>query len=241
MPLTPAFDTNTLQVVSLEDSLRLADGFTQSKADLTEMNRASKTLARPVEIDYGQVFVFNAKCLHGTENNTTSRTRISIDFRVLAENEDAGTKDPEEYYLKPGRPADITQKQSVRPVEYVGAAYFYPRYSFTRHLRAHYQRMVCKEFARKMKMKIVAEETEIHTMSHHPNLLHLVSGKSVSPINSVAIFSVLCLPPDANDRKRIFAAARDSGTTLFFANEQLVFFPDSSDEQIERIRGEMMG
>lgn len=71
--------------------------------------------------------------------------RISIDFRVLAEGEDAGTKDLDAYYLKPGRPADVTQKQSMRPFEYIGAAYFYPRYSFARHLRAHYQRMICIE------------------------------------------------------------------------------------------------
>jgi hypothetical protein len=76
-------------------------------------------------------------------------------------------------------------------------------------------------------------------MSHHPNLLHLASGKSVSPINSVSIFSVVCLPLDARDRQRIFTAARDSGTTLFFANEQLVFFPDDSEEQIERVRAEL--
>lgn len=241
MALTPAFDTNTLHVVGVQDSLRLVEQFTRSKADLTEMNRLSKAHAKPVEICFGEIFVFNAKCIHGSETNLTASTRISIDFRVLAEHEDPGNKDTEEYYLKPGRPTDITQKQAIRPLEYVGAAYFYPRYAFTRHLRAHYQRAICKEFARKMKMKIVAEETEVHTMTHHPNLLHLASGKSVSPINSVSIFSVACLPLDAQDRKRIYTAARDSGTTLFFANEQLVFFPDSTDAQIEQIRAEVMG
>jgi hypothetical protein len=37
----------------------------------------------PVEVDYGEVLLFDPRLVHGTLDNTTDETRVSIDFRLL--------------------------------------------------------------------------------------------------------------------------------------------------------------
>ena len=39
---------------------------------------------RPLEIDYGEVAMFDARLLHATEENSEATTRISLDFRLLS-------------------------------------------------------------------------------------------------------------------------------------------------------------
>jgi hypothetical protein len=37
----------------------------------------------PVDVDYGEVLLFDPRLVHGTLDNTTDETRVSIDFRLL--------------------------------------------------------------------------------------------------------------------------------------------------------------
>ena len=69
LPVTKCWDTNTIWIES-------EDG----KEDY-----------KPVELEYGQIFVFNGGLLtHGNKVNTTGATRVSIDFRCLT-SEHAGS------------------------------------------------------------------------------------------------------------------------------------------------------
>ena len=62
LPITKAFDTNTIWVEAEED-----------KKDFL-----------PMEAEYGNYYVWNgASLLHGNKVNDTKKTRISIDFRVM--------------------------------------------------------------------------------------------------------------------------------------------------------------
>lgn len=62
VPLTEAFDSNTVWVESEED-----------KGDFS-----------PMEASYGEYYMWNgANLTHGNKKNDTGRTRVSFDFRVL--------------------------------------------------------------------------------------------------------------------------------------------------------------
>jgi hypothetical protein len=64
LPFTDAFDTNTIWVESEED-----------KGDYAPMN-----------CKYGECIQWDGSNLtHGNEKNTTGKTRVSVDFRVIAE------------------------------------------------------------------------------------------------------------------------------------------------------------
>lgn len=61
--MTNAYDTNALHIA-----------------------RDEQSRSTSVPVDYSQVIVFDAvNLLHGNEINTTGRTRLSFDFRVIPE------------------------------------------------------------------------------------------------------------------------------------------------------------
>ena len=62
LPITKAFDTNTIWIESEKD-----------KKDF-----------QPINMNYGEIFMFKGgDLMHGNKVNNTSKTRISFDFRVL--------------------------------------------------------------------------------------------------------------------------------------------------------------
>lgn len=62
LPFTDAFDTNTI--------------WTESKEDLGDY--------KPIEAKYGEFVIWNGCHLtHGNKINTTNKTRVSIDFRII--------------------------------------------------------------------------------------------------------------------------------------------------------------
>jgi|TARA_R110000824_G_scaffold68589_1_gene177276 hypothetical protein len=65
LPLTKAFDTNTIWKESAED-----------RGDYT-----------PLESDYGSITLWDGpNCRHGNKTNTTNLSRLSFDFRILPRN-----------------------------------------------------------------------------------------------------------------------------------------------------------
>ena len=99
LPITRSFESNSLFVATLEDSLRETDTAVRLKLSQPEIDERLRAICRPVELDFGAIQVFNAMTAHGTIQNDTQRTRISIDFRVLMSGCDPGSKDIREYYV----------------------------------------------------------------------------------------------------------------------------------------------
>lgn len=233
MPITRSFGTNAVYVATQEDSLREIDTIVARKLRQPEIDERLQAICTPVELDFGKIRVFNAQTAHGTQKNETGRTRISIDFRILMEGVDPSSKDPLEYYASVSD-FDVAAAESDTPKTPVRVgAYIFPKHGFSRHLPAPSQRAVVHEYAKNKKLQIVTEETEIFPMSHHPTLLNLAAGKGAESVGGVLLFSVLCLPQDRAIRQEIFETAEKSGTTLFFANENLVFPGRSSARDIE--------
>lgn len=48
-----------------------------------EFGRAVEDMCRPVSMRAGDALFFDPRCLHGGAENTTGRTRVSLDFRLL--------------------------------------------------------------------------------------------------------------------------------------------------------------
>jgi hypothetical protein len=102
LPLTCCQGSNAMQVAPWDLSqrviLRFADDlgldlkqFGDSRMRFFDYLCADPALqdevlstCRPLEIDYGDVALFDARLLHGTEENVEPTTRISIDFRLLS-------------------------------------------------------------------------------------------------------------------------------------------------------------
>jgi sporadic carbohydrate cluster protein (TIGR04323 family) len=234
MPLTDAFDSNTLLIASLEDSLEAVQRLEAEKATMATINSDLALITEPLQSGYGRLHVFNAKCVHGSQTNRTAQTRVSIDFRVLPQGADPGLKSIDEYYTQLETVRGEPACNSASAKDYRACSYLFGAHGFTRHIGTANQRLICADFAKKHDIVILAEETEIRTMQHHPSLLALAEGTGSHSFNTMLLFSVFCLPADPDDRLRIYRTAVERGVTMFFANERLRIDREQDVERVEQ-------
>lgn len=237
LPLTDAEGTNSLHLATLRDSLEEVARLEAAKPAMPEINARLRAICKPIAVPYGAFHVFNASCAHGSEENLSGRTRVSLDFRLLLPGVHAGSKSPDAYYEGHAASAPAGDWTPRSPAGSDAILYIYPCHGYTRFLSAHAQRLVCQDFAVSRGLKAVAEETEIHSMAHHPTLLHLAEGKGTHAVGDIVLFSVLCLPEDGADRERVYRTVSAAGTRLHFAAENAAF-PAQGAEAIEALRRE---
>jgi len=93
LPFTNAFDTNSMRLTSLNDSVEiykicnnnfeiLAEKCQYDDDFISHLSSKSSSL----EMKYGEFIIFDSKCLHCTQHNVTNKTRISMDIRIMLEN-----------------------------------------------------------------------------------------------------------------------------------------------------------
>jgi hypothetical protein len=102
MPLTECFGSNAMAWAELEDGISILDQFSRD-FDYDDKIYYSEGRKRffdklcndkpwqeqvirqcsPLEINYGEIMMFDQRCVHGTMENFTNSTRVSMDFRLL--------------------------------------------------------------------------------------------------------------------------------------------------------------
>lgn len=102
LPLTECYSTNTLQLSPLDESIDILETlcqdfdfdahtyhqkgrgifFEKMLADINFQNKVTKSTS-PVEIGFGEILIFDSRCIHTTAENTEKDTRVSLDFRVI--------------------------------------------------------------------------------------------------------------------------------------------------------------
>ena len=93
LPFTDVCESNSMRLMSLNDSL---DMFKDCKHDFEIFAKnvqhnenfieALKNKSQSLDMKYGEFIIFDPRCLHCTQHNITNSTRISIDIRVIPEN-----------------------------------------------------------------------------------------------------------------------------------------------------------
>lgn len=101
MPLTNCFGTAALQIAPLDTSVDVLEKFAREIDFDAEQffggreRFASKlisdggfradvlSMTKPMDMKYGDLLIFDGRCIHATAENSESITRVSIDFRVI--------------------------------------------------------------------------------------------------------------------------------------------------------------
>ncbi len=92
LPFTKVYDSNSMRLTSLKDSLNFiktsnynfesfASGVQYDKNMIQDLRRKSQ----PLNMNYGEFIIFDPRCLHCTQYNSTNETRISMDVRIITE------------------------------------------------------------------------------------------------------------------------------------------------------------
>lgn len=118
LPVTHCYGSNTLWLAPLDASVKIIDrfyekighdvdayhrGFDAFRHALTsdiELQRDLLAACRPVELRYGEMVIFDTRCLHTPAENKEAETRISFDFRLIEVGDYAGLR---REYVSAGR------------------------------------------------------------------------------------------------------------------------------------------
>jgi hypothetical protein len=85
VPVTAAYGSNAMRIIdrSISDAI-----FAARAGDFTGFEDGGigthDAASVPVELSAGEYLIFNPRCIHATQYNTTDDTRVSIDFRVIS-------------------------------------------------------------------------------------------------------------------------------------------------------------
>ena len=92
LPFTDAFDSNSMRLMSLENSKKIyeiCDNNFENLAEMTQYDdnliRVLKSKSSSLNMKFGEFVIFDPRCLHCTQYNDTDKTRISMDIRVILE------------------------------------------------------------------------------------------------------------------------------------------------------------
>ena len=229
IPLTKTWGTNTMQVVSWDDSIEIMNRIHNEQLPLDEIQRLSIEKCFPVEIDVGQAWLFNQGHVHGNINNETDITRVSFDARYALKGHDLGPRRAGSFYRLQGHyskldPSDLASGPWVVFVDqnsaYIGE---------TPHF-------IIREFllgkARQLKLDVVEWSNEYWGCTWMPKLQDFVERDNLSGlvVPSIHAFS------GTNDKiKDLFAQSLSSGQQILFADENILLKDEQGLETIFQI------
>ena len=85
VPLTNSTGTNAMYLLNPEKSIEAYGRVRRGELpSMSEIHVAYKNLFRPVEVNLGDVLVFDSNCLHGNQLNTTPESRWSLNCRFTS-------------------------------------------------------------------------------------------------------------------------------------------------------------
>lgn len=228
LPLVAVCGTNSMFVADVDTSREVTHAIRVGRKSITEMNALARSVCSPLDMSFGEIFHFNSHIIHGTEVNTTDKTRVSFDFRILRDGDDRGLKD-QSFFLRPGaRSHDSQPQQTAAAAIYIGK-----QSGFTKIISQKYQALLCNRYAREKNISAYLSETELNGFSHHPVLWNMICGNHAKTFEHLIVFSALLLPTDLAERKRLVDECRARNLTIHFVAEDVVAKLGEMSEAVE--------
>jgi sporadic carbohydrate cluster 2OG-Fe(II) oxygenase/sporadic carbohydrate cluster protein (TIGR04323 family) len=232
LPLSPAYDTNSMQIIGLETSKRLTIDATQGHWSREKMQEEFMKHSDPVNLNPGQACLFNQANIHGNIPNETGVTRMSIDYRVLERDGQFHRKIPGGYFVVNETGEGESNNGSGKYQDRAIISYNENNTRMTRGIPIYLQRLALRDYCLERDIKFRYEQVELEGLYHCPILMGVLQHDNA---DDVILFSVYALPEDSEHRKAILDAALENGVVLHFVNELEVMRNESDRERVEAV------
>ena len=231
VPLTRAYESNTMQVVSWEDTVPLMKKIYDEKLNMSEIEKLCVEKAYPVNLDPGQAWLFNQAELHGNINNETGVSRLSFDVRWALPEGSFGIRRAGSFFRFLGTHYELDENRINKNIPWIT---FIDQNSEYIGLTPHFMiREFMTNYVSKYKLNIVEWANALWYLGGwSPNLLHLINQD-----NELGIImpSVHCLSCDVDRRMEIFKLAIDKGIQILFCDENILLDNAKDLDLIEKI------
>lgn len=217
MPITSVYGNNSMFVLTEEDSKNLIKETKKLKESVIDFNKKCHMASKPLEINYGQIFKFNSRTLHGTVFNDTDDSRVSIDFRMVVDNDDVGLKD-QSFFI-------TDRKNHTKEVKSKRAMLYFNRENKEKILPSQkYQQLICLEYCQDNNLIPVRLETELSGFDYFPTLFHISENCKDENFRDIVVFSKENLPDSAELKRRFNDIAKKNKLIIHYV------FQDEIDE-----------
>ena len=228
-PLSQVFGSNTMQVLSWEDSAKLMNRIHSEKLSLDEIQQACIEKMRPVEIKVGQSWLFNQGHLHGNINNTTGISRVSFDARYALPHGNFGPRRPGGFFRLQNTHAELDQGkiQSGPWVVFVDQ-----NSEYIGNIPHYVVREFLMQTTKNLGITINEWSNEYWGCTWMPKLLDFVNKTT---IKGLVLPSIHAFSGDIDLRLSMFRTAIANGQQLLFVDEQILITTMTELSQIEKL------
>ena len=229
-PITKAFDSNTMQVMSWEDTKEVIRDIHTYQYDMERVQSECEKRSWPVNLEYGQAWLFNQGHLHGNINNTTGVTRMSFDTRMALRGEEFGYRRAGSFYRFKGESTENNLLKANRAARWVtfidqNCEYIYPTPNY-----------MIREFligyGRGLGLTVIDFHNEYRYCTWNPQFQNIVKQGYV---DGIIVPSVYAFNLSLDRRLEVFASAVDQGIQILFADENLVLADQSDLDRIKKL------
>lgn len=212
MPITKVYGNNSMFVISENESKHLIQETKKLKESVINFNKKCILFSKPLQMSYGEIFKFNSQTLHGTVFNDTDSTRVSIDFRMVINNDDIGLKD-NSFFIKDRKILNL-DSQPKR------AMLYFNRENKEEKLPSQkYQQLICLEYCHEKNITPVRLETELSGFDYFPTLFHISENCKDENFSDIVIFSKENLPDSIELNNKFKQIAKKNSLALHYVFE----------------------
>ncbi len=224
MPLTKAYDTNSMYVVSTRESRRITAQLIINEWDQKTFEDACLDTAYPVDLEVGQAHLFHQEILHGNVNNETNITRMAIDWHVLVEGEEFGGRLPGGFFRLP----NDTEYRVIDHTNDTCVGYIGNNTEYDRDIPLNLQRDALRTFCKTHNIPNNMMQVENEYLHWMPILEDLI----VSEVDVIVMHSIYSLPDEIVRREYLINLALTNNITMWFANEEFCLSNESEKQKI---------
>ena len=212
MPLTRAYDTNSMYVVPTDSSRKITKAVVDNKWNQKMFEDECLSVAYPVNLQVGQAHLFHQEIIHGNVNNQTDITRMAIDWHVLVEGEEFGGRLTGGFFRLP----NDTEYKVIDHTNNTCICYLSNNTEYTKNIPLNYQRDMIQSFCKSHNIPNIMWQFENEYLDWLPIFEDLIT----SDIDVIIMTSIYSLPDDIIRRNVLMDLAINNKVTLLFANEK---------------------
>ena len=224
MPLTKAYDTNSMYVVSTKDSRRITKTLIHNQWSQKMFERECLAVAYPVNLEVGQAHLFHQEILHGNVNNKTDITRMAIDWHVLLEGEEFGGRLPGGFFRLP----NDTEYKVIDHTNHTCVGYIGNNTNYDKDIPLNLQRDALRTFCKTRSIPNNMMQVENEYLHWMPILEELLE----SEIDVIVMSSIYSLPDEIVRRDKLLNLALANKITIWFVNEEFCLNTEEEKEKI---------
>lgn len=219
IPLTNVRESQSLAFLDEDENQKALNYFYSEEPSLNEIQKYCLKKSHFAELNYGQFLVFPTKSLHGTVKNTSSKIRISFDFRICLDG-DIGLKNNNFFLsLSKRKNQSFDKKINNIAIGYLNQNKISNEIVISQTIQQESIISYCK----KNDLNLTKLETELIGFSKSINLENILFGDKNETAKNIIIFSEKNLDINNRNNFNMIEKGKQLGYTFHFVNEGTIW------------------